>query len=228
MQRLAPALLLILAACGTEKDDRPLEIEYLTQAIFGPSCGQTQCHSSFAQANGAVFDTPEMARATLVNYGWITFDYQAHDPSDPDGARLIRLISLDDPFPTSSPRLPRMPYDAPLANKDQELLKTWIWNPERSPDGEGGYARGAQCNPEVNDGHACNYNEVVRCGVDWNFGELVRFCPNGCVASCFPPTPACGPGNTCPPEYECDNAAMNPRCHYTGTATCIPDWMCRQ
>lgn len=170
MLRLAWApLLLSLAACADSIDDRPLELDYLTQAIFAPTCGATQCHSSFAQAKNVVFDTPEATRRTLVNGGLIRFTSDKYDPDDADQANLIIWITETDPFGAG---VGRMPFDAPIPNRDVELLKEWIE----------AQAPGAQCNPEENGGNACNNKEVVQCNADWTFGARVQPCLNDCIA----------------------------------------------
>jgi hypothetical protein len=167
MHRLVWAALL-LAACGESMDDRPLELEYLTQAILAPSCGATQCHSTFKQAGNYVFDTPEAARRTIVDEGLIRFDSSLYDPDMPTMARLIIWVTEIDP---EAAGIGRMPFDAPLPNADVELLKEWI----------SVQAPGAQCNPEKNSGKACNNNEVVECSADWTFGPRVQLCTNGCA-----------------------------------------------
>lgn len=228
MDRRVLALLLLAAGsaggCGTEQDNRPLELEYLTEAVFAPSCGATQCHSSFRQADGFVFDTPEAVRRSLLitDTGGTTllrFDYEHPDPAFSYSSRLIQLISETVPFP-ESPELPRMPLDAPMPNKDIELLRTWIKNPDRKepPHDVGGRALGAQCNPDAPGGYACDQNDVVVCGDDWNFGQLVVHCDNGCVAQCpwdYCPDPTC----TDPDPVNC-LVICEPR-------TCNPMNMCR-
>ena len=203
MQRqLTVALLLAAAAlvpaCDTVgTDNRPLELDYLTVAIFQPSCGATQCHSTFAQADGAVFDTPEAVRRTLVDYGWLNFNYDHYDPEEPNDSAFIRLISLTDPFGNN--QTPRMPYDAPLPDKDFQLLRTWLWDPDVSPDGEGASARGAQCNPDAFGGIACRKTEVVECTADWNFGEVLATCAKGCIKELCPYDGPCAPMDMCRP-----------------------------
>lgn len=168
MHRLVIAPLLLIAACGTSEDDRPLELEYLTAAIFAPSCGATQCHSTFAQAGLVVLDTPENVRRTLIGGGLVQFDSGQYDPDNPDNASLIVWITQIDPFGRG---IGRMPFDAPIPNKDVELLREWI----------SVQAPGAQCNPELNNGMACNNKEIVQCNADWTFGARVQVCPGECV-----------------------------------------------
>lgn len=182
MQRLVDRLLLATCATsavacgGVEEDDRPLELEYLTVSILAPTCGATQCHSTFRQAANTVFDTPEAARESLVNSGLIRFDFSQYDPAEPSRANLIQWITEIDPFGAG---IGRMPFDAPMPNKDVELLIEWIREP--GPGRTGGLAFGAQCNPDANEGMACNNTEIRRCDDDWNFGELVMTCPTGCT-----------------------------------------------
>jgi hypothetical protein len=161
--------LLVCAACGVEKDDRPLELDYLTQAIFAPSCGATQCHSTFKQEANLVFDEPWAARRTLLDNGLIRFDSTHYDPVAPSKADLIIWITEIFPFGGD---IPRMPLDAPLPNKDVLLLQEWI---------EAG-APGAQCDPDANGGMACNDKEVVQCNADWSFGARVQLCSGDCIA----------------------------------------------
>jgi hypothetical protein len=169
MHRLAWAPLLALAACGETTDDRPLELEYLTQAIFAPTCGATQCHSSFTQASGVVFDTPEAARRTLIGGQLIQFGSENYDPDKPEDAALIHWITDIDPFGLG---VGRMPFDSPMPNKDVLLLQEWISK----------QAPGAQCDPEENNGNACNNKEVVKCNMDWTFGARVQLCAGECGA----------------------------------------------
>ncbi|HEY5951458.1 MAG TPA: hypothetical protein VIV40_38455 [Kofleriaceae bacterium] len=168
MHRLAWLPLLLAAACGTTTDDRPLELDYLTQAIFAPTCGATQCHSSFTQARNVVLDTPEAVRSSLLDNGLIRFDSTSYDPDSPNQADLITWITDTDPFGLG---IGRMPYDAPMPNKDVLLLKEWI----------AAQAPGAQCNPDVGGGMACNNKEVVQCNADWTFGTRVQLCSGDCV-----------------------------------------------
>jgi hypothetical protein len=168
MYRLVWAPLLLTAACGETTDDRPLELEYLTQAIFAPTCGASQCHSSFKQAGNAVFDTPETARRTLVDKALIRFDSTKYDPDNVNQTDLVIWITEIDPFGLGTGR---MPFDAPMANKDIALLKEWI----------SAQAPGAQCNPDEDMGRACNNKEVVDCNADWTFGARVQLCTGDCV-----------------------------------------------
>jgi hypothetical protein len=111
MQRLAIAAL-VLAACGTSEDDRPRNLEYITEAILAPSCGTAQCHSTFRQADGFVFDTVEGARATLQN------DRELFEGDERPG--LIYNLTQE------QSSAPRMPLDAPLPDIDIALIEEWM------------------------------------------------------------------------------------------------------
>jgi len=198
MHRPVCALLLavsvggIVVACGNVEDEsleceagdptcgRPLDLEYLTEAIFAPSCGQTQCHSKFHQAGGLVFDNPHDARASLLvrtgNPPLLNFDSEQYDPFLEKTPNLVRWLTETDPFIRG---IGRMPFDAPLPDRDIRLIEYWIRAPYTLTNGTehaGGLAKGAQCNPEDFDGFACNYIDKVKCNADWNFGEQVEAC----------------------------------------------------
>ncbi len=111
MQRLAIAAL-VLAACGTSDDERPRNLDYITEAILAPSCGTAQCHSTFKQADGFVFDTIDGARTTFQN------DIQLFGFEETPG--LIFNLTLE------QPNAPRMPYDAPLPDVDIALIEEWM------------------------------------------------------------------------------------------------------
>jgi hypothetical protein len=166
MQRVFCALI-ALAACGTDNDDRPLTIQYVTETILAPTCGAAQCHSQFTQAKGDIFDTVEAARRSLVDNGLIQFDSVAYDPATPKQATLILWLTETDPLGLG---IGRMPYDAPMPNADILFLEKWI--------SKG--APGAQCDPEL--GNACNNKDLVQCNPDWTFGPLVMSCPVDCIA----------------------------------------------
>lgn len=161
---------LALAACGTTTDDRPRTIEYVTEAILKPTCGQPQCHSTFRQARGDVFDTVTAARRSLIVNGLISFDSVQYDPATPSGALLIQWITQTDPLGLG---IGRMPYDAPMPNEDVNFLELYI--KEGAP--------GAQCNPDANPaGTACDNRAVYKCNADWTFGDLVTQCASDCIA----------------------------------------------
>jgi hypothetical protein len=168
MARCALALAL-LVACGTTRDDRPRTIQYVTEAILAPTCGAAECHSTFSQAKGDVFDTVTAARRSLVRNGLIDLDSSVNDPADPDNAQLIVWITHTDPYGLG---IGRMPLDAPMPNADVNLLKEYIR--ESAP--------GAQCDPDATGGRACNNHDLHTCTKDWNFGDLVEACPGECAS----------------------------------------------
>lgn len=228
MQRPVCALLLLvaassvgLAACGTVEDEgaicteegdetcgRPLDLEYMTAAIFAPSCGIAQCHSTFHQAGGLAFDDPHNARVSLLVPGadaLLQFDSDRYDPLATDGTpKLIKWLL---PLNEVNQDVGRMPFDSPLPNRDIKLLETWIRAPFTDADGvarAGGSAKGAQCNPNLFNGEACKLTpngmggfdaDKVRCTSDFNFGEVIESCEtcemnaNTLVLTCTPAQP---------------------------------------
>lgn len=115
MYRLAFAAVAAVAACTQSDNDRPATLQYITEAILQPNCGQYTCHSSFRRAKGYAFDTVAAAQASLA-------------PTDPSAVPVINTEN-----PTSSflyqvltRKIKRMPYDAPLPRKDIDLILTWI------------------------------------------------------------------------------------------------------
>jgi hypothetical protein len=200
MFRLA-ALIALAAACGTTDDDRPRDAQYITEAILAPTCGSVECHSTFAQSNGVVLDTYDAMRNTMVNHPLISLSSDEYDPTDPNDAILITWLTQTDPFGRG---IGRMPYDAPMPNADIDLLKAWITGPvtvtadtcvkgttacpaldETCADDNTCVlyqepAKGAECDPSMTAGMACNGIDLWTCKSDWNFGELVQTCPSDC------------------------------------------------
>ena len=179
MVRLLVASALLAAAGGCVGEDvpeyRPLELDYLTQAVFAPSCGTAQCHSSFKREATNVFDNPEGVRSSLVINGLVSTDSGKYDPENAKDADLIHWISETVPFGVEGNT--RMPLDAPLPNRDVKLLIEWIEHK----------APGAQCNPDQNNGKACTFDAshryvVATCGADWNLDMSTAVpCTTGCV-----------------------------------------------
>jgi hypothetical protein len=177
MLRLLVAGALFAAAGGCLGEDvpdyRPLELDYLTQQIFAPTCGGAQCHSTFKQSGTNVFDTPEGVRASLVTNLLVRTDPDKFDPDDAKNADLIIWLTETDPFLAG---IGRMPYDAPLPNRDVKLLIEWIEHK----------APGAQCNPDQFNGKACTLDAAGRtvsatCTADWNIDFTTAIaCVNGC------------------------------------------------
>jgi hypothetical protein len=76
-----------------------------------------------------------------------------------------------------------MPFDSPLPAIDMQLLQVWLREPPVDANGmfeAGAAARGAQCDPALYDGLACDQDDLVRCNDDFNFGDLPRRCAKGC------------------------------------------------
>jgi hypothetical protein len=163
------AALAVVAACGQITDDRPKNINYITDAILAPTCGAAQCHSSFRQQLGDVFDTVPAARRSLVNNGLISF----MPPQTAKDTYLIQSLTVGVPSRLDPVKFGtvRMPFDAPLPNDDVQLIQDWV---------DAG-ADGAQCVPE--DGNICLNDAVTACRSDGNIGANVQSCvsPQTCM-----------------------------------------------
>ena len=159
---------LACAACSSQPDDRPMTIEYITEAILAPTCGQADCHSTFAANRTDIFDTVEGARRSLVLNGLIQFTSSQYDPANPQFANLIIWVTETDPFGLG---FGRMPLDEPLPNEDILFLESWIASPSA--------AVGAQCDPSQPT--ACDDHDVVTCNADWSFGPVVQTCTGTCA-----------------------------------------------
>lgn len=121
MQRLAMAVL-VLAACGTTDDQRPRNLDYITEAILAPSCGGATCHSSFKAAKGFVFDTIDGSRATFQHDDKLVLPTS----DDPRSAGLVLNLTMDQINPDTREIAPRMPLNAPIPDADIELIQDWL------------------------------------------------------------------------------------------------------
>lgn len=118
MQRLA-MVALVLAACGTTDDQRPRNLDYITEAILAPSCGAATCHSSFKIADGFAFDTVAATRATFQSDEALILS-KGDSADDPSTSGLVLSLTLE------QEDAPRMPLNAPLADADIALIEDWI------------------------------------------------------------------------------------------------------
>jgi hypothetical protein len=141
-----------LAACGTENDQRPRTVEYVTEAILAPNCGNAQCHSSFRNAYGYAFDTVEQARQSLANglVGTIRLNVQGEPVGEAASSLLITVLTRTKD---------RMPYDQPLPEADINMIRRWI---------DFG-APGAQCDPGAGKTICVGMN-AVECQDDFSYG----------------------------------------------------------
>ena len=110
MFRLAVAAAIASAACTQTDNDRPATLQYITEAILQPSCAQDVCHSSYTRTKGYAFDTVAAARQSLRTPG-------AVNTSEPESSLLYTVLIR---------QIKRMPYDAPLPQKDIDLILRWI------------------------------------------------------------------------------------------------------
>lgn len=167
MSRVWLSACVALAGCA-ESDERPLSIEYATEAILAPSCGNAQCHSSFRQVGGFALDTVEMARFELVELADVELGV------DGDGLPIITKRPQDSLLIEVLVRaVDRMPYDQPLPDNDIDYLRRYL---------EAG-APGAQCRPQ--EGNVCLDRIepgvgpgplVMSCGDDYNFDQVIEDC----------------------------------------------------
>ena len=108
MYRLVLVAAALLVACTQTENDRPKTLEYITEAILQPNCAQDVCHSSYRMEKGYAFDTVAMAKRSLA---------MIVNVSEPDQSLLYTVLNR---------QIRRMPYDAPLPDKDIELILQWI------------------------------------------------------------------------------------------------------
>ena len=109
---LAMATCLVASACSVE-DDRPAVWSYIHPAIVQPSCATARCHTKFTATQGLRFDSIDDSYTYLVDGGF------ASREGDAEGSRLIWLLEGREVGL-------RMPPDAPLPDKDIELIYDWI------------------------------------------------------------------------------------------------------
>lgn len=143
-----------LAACGTENDQRPRTVEYITQAVLAPNCGNAQCHSSFRNEEGYAFDTVEKAQQSLAGGLVGTISLNNRDEAEGDAASSFLLTVL-------TRTIDRMPYDQPLPDPDRELIERWI---------DFG-APGAQCDPRFGR-TLCLGSKQVECLDSFDYGAV--------------------------------------------------------
>jgi hypothetical protein len=110
MYRLVLVGAVALAACNQTDNNRPATLEYITEAILQPSCGQYTCHSSYRREKGYVFDTVETATRSLNLPGLV-------NTAEPETSLLYVVLTR---------KVKRMPYDSPLPDKDVALILQWI------------------------------------------------------------------------------------------------------
>ncbi len=167
---LLVGVLLVGSACGSEDDNRPPTLEYVTEAILQPSCALAECHSTFTQEVGDVFDTVASARRTMVAQAMVTYSVT------PTDSYLVQTITVGSRSVTDTDdtTLIRMPYDAPIHDYDVDLIKKWIAS--GTPGGNGPV--GAQCVPAPNDDSTSGCNtlgQIVDCD-DGTAGAVITDC----------------------------------------------------
>jgi hypothetical protein len=180
---------LVAGACGSETDDRPATLAYITDAILAPSCASAECHSAFRAQVGDVFDTVEAARRTIAGNGLVRYPLDVVDPSQ---SLLIRTLTVGAPsiLDPSSGNV-RMPYDAPLPDADIDLIRAWI----------AAGAQGAQCEPNPQQ-RGCQ-QRLVATPASTRLEYAVVGCVEGNVVAVL---------EVCPPDEVCDVHRENGRC----------------
>lgn len=111
----AATLLITVAACGTETDERPASWSYVAAAIIEPNCSTAGCHSRLSRVAGLELDNRDSAYTFLVG------DPARGDfvvPGQPDVSQLVKLLRGDE--------IRRMPPDQPLPEADIQLIERWI------------------------------------------------------------------------------------------------------
>jgi hypothetical protein len=126
--------------CGAEDDHRPAVWEYLSPAIFQPTCASVSCHSRAAAAAGLDFSDPRRGYISLTGlWVWIVDPEGTKEGNcrvDPQGVVCQRgFRPLVTPFDPGQSRLMhmlrargarRMPPDRPLPEADLRLIERWI------------------------------------------------------------------------------------------------------
>jgi hypothetical protein len=106
-------LTLLLAACGSDTDDRPVSWAYISTAIIQPNCATASCHSAHTATGGLRLEGAAESHFILVGEsGNYVF------PGDPDRSKLMSLLRGKDIW--------RMPPDQPLPEADIVLIERWI------------------------------------------------------------------------------------------------------
>ena len=170
MRSIALVALSLAAAAGCTRgeDDRPRTLAFITEAILAPTCGKAECHSTFAEEKGYVFDTVAASRVSIIGNSML-YDGNGDYATDPTTSYLIQdiITGVEGTEAGEQNQLIRMPYDAPMPNEDVYLLEDWI-----AAGGEG-----ANCVPTWNNATACDGTNIVKCGADGNFSdEIVTAC----------------------------------------------------
>ena len=158
---------------GSEDDDRPPTLEYVTEAILAPTCGQAECHSQFSDQVGDEFDTVASARRTMTLYSMVTYQvtpsdsYLIHDADDRRGLGARSGHPAEPQLRAHAVRRPDPDYDLNLIKKFDRLGYAWRYRPGRR-------AVCARTNDDSTQG--CNVlNQLVECP-DGTQGALITDC----------------------------------------------------
>jgi len=160
--------LLAGVASACTNGPRPAECDYLSPAIFQPSCATQSCHSRSAAVAGLDFSDADRGYESLtalwvwvpnptpldlmtLSCGQVSGEEVCEQrerplvtPFDPNASRLVNMLRARDAS--------RMPPDRPLPEADIELVEQWILNGARRHPGDGGAADGHARDGALHDG----------------------------------------------------------------------------
>jgi len=116
-------LLLVLAGCGSDTDDRPATWEYLHAAIFIPNCATSGCHAALTKTGPSAairIDLSDRKAACSTLAGLSDFMPEF----GPKQATLYQILTRGGPQGGYDDY--RMPPDQPLPDADIDLIVRWI------------------------------------------------------------------------------------------------------
>jgi len=203
-------LLCALAACGVDDrplDARYITDTILAPSCGSVECHSSfvQSNDVVLDTYSAMRDT-----IVNFQGGLISFSDAPYDPADPADSELITWLTQTDPFGRGIGRMPldepmpnadvellkRWIQGKPNPVDDQmtcvpnvtacpQVSDTCVV-PDNATVGECFQityptpAFGAECDPSKHGGMACNDRDLVQCGDDWNFGQVLQTCSSGC------------------------------------------------
>lgn len=121
--RLSICALILASACDLSTDQaydqKDQSLAFIQSQILRPKCGTTECHSSFKQEGGDVFDNLDDTIYSFDYYGLVA-------PGDPNSSYLYTIL-LDGVLGGDG-KGDIMPLDQPLGNAQIALIRDWIAN----------------------------------------------------------------------------------------------------
>ena len=175
------------AVVGCGSPDRCSSTANVSQAIFGPRCTASTCHSQPNPAAGLDFTAANLAQEVIDRPAQQCSGQVIVVPGDPDGSYLIHKVS--DAQPPCGDRMPVA--QAALSAGDISCLRTWVSSLSRSsspPDlampltcPSGQTACGSSCVDLSTSPTSCGACGNV-CAVACSSGTCVSSCPAGTTA----------------------------------------------